>query len=113
MMVVVPKRPWILYALIPIIVVSLIMALSGSLNGAAAWANIIALPVAIIGVTLAMRRPSRSRPETAARDWNEPAGQAGPGGTARVVNQFGFPQRDNINVAGDYIVPVGRRRGEG
>ncbi len=52
---VVPKRHRTISVLFLIIIVSLIMIVSGSLNGAAAWANILALPVAIVGVIATFR----------------------------------------------------------
>ncbi|WP_213457407.1 hypothetical protein, partial [Rhizomonospora bruguierae] len=52
---VMPKRLWTAPALVLIIIASLIMIFSGSLDGAAAWANIIALPVATIGTYLTLR----------------------------------------------------------
>ncbi|WP_161952542.1 hypothetical protein [Actinoplanes sp. TFC3] len=50
-----PKRHRTISVLFLIIIVSLIMIVSGSLNGAAAWANILALPVAIVGVIATFR----------------------------------------------------------
>lgn len=97
---VVPKRLWTASVLALIVVASLIMILSGSLDGAAAWANILALPVAIIGVYLALKGSSP--------DAGQPATGTGKGGAAsgsgsRVVTQTGNTTNgDVIQVAGDY-----------
>lgn len=94
---VVPNRRWTTPALCLIIAVSLIMIFSGNLDGAAAWANIIALPVAIIGLTFTLRGAfSAERGQSRAGD--------GPNGGAPVVNQTGYALKgDQVNVAGDYI----------
>jgi hypothetical protein len=87
-MAVVPKRIRIAAALLLIIVVSLVMILSGSLDGAAAWANIIALPVAIVGLVVAGRPQDRHSP---------------------AVHQTGVAGRDQFNVAGDFTPTAGER----
>jgi hypothetical protein len=99
---VVPNRIWTASALILIIVVSLIMALSGSLDGAAAWANIIALPVAIIGAYLALRDSGRT---SDLQDQSQADGRAASGSGAAAVSQVGYTANgDVIQVAGDYNV---------
>ncbi|MFE9693710.1 hypothetical protein [Micromonospora sp. NPDC005806] len=103
MMDVVPKRHLTACALFLMIVVSLIMIFSGSLNGAAAWANIIALPVAIIGVILTIRSAGGSVPSPGDRDRDIPSGPAKPGRDSPVVNQVGFSGGRQANVAGNYF----------
>jgi hypothetical protein len=71
-MEVVPKRLWSASALFLISIVSPIMIFSGSLDGATAWANIIALPVAIVGVILTLCGPSDARLGLSAQDRNTP-----------------------------------------
>jgi hypothetical protein len=109
---VVPKRQRNISALFLIIIVSLIMIVSGSLNGAAAWANIIALPVAIIGVIATLCAPSGERVEPTREDGNLSAASPQRNTNQPAVNQIGFAQRDQINVAHDYIVHGGTDRGE-
>lgn len=108
---VVPKRLWTASALFAIIVVSLIMIFSGSLDGAAAWANIIALPVAIVGVVLTIRGPS---------DRQSPADDQGgtaspklvePRGSSPTVSQVGIGKHQ-YNIAGDFIARGEKRDGK-
>ena len=103
MMEVVPKRHLTTAGLVLIIIVSLIMIFSGSLDGAAAWANIIALPVAIIGVILTLRATGGPTPSAGARDRDMSSGPAVPGGGAPVVHQVGFGGERQANIAGNYI----------
>ncbi|MFE9187782.1 hypothetical protein ACFYMB_31125 [Micromonospora haikouensis] len=103
MMDVVPKRQLTACALFLMIVVSLVMIFSGSLEGAAAWANIIALPVAIAGVTLTMRSASGSASSSGAQDRDSSSGPAEPDRVGPVINQVGFSGGRQANVAGDYF----------
>jgi hypothetical protein len=99
---VVPKRPWIVLALVAIACVSLIMMFSGSLDGAAAWANIIALPVAIAGVYLTLRG---SVPAAGSQGQESDGGGVASNSAASVVNQHGYTSSgDVIQVARDYVV---------
>ncbi|MEU1749029.1 MULTISPECIES: hypothetical protein [Micromonospora] len=100
MMDVVPKRHLTAGALCLLIIVSLVMIFSGSLDGAAAWANIIALPVAIIGVVLTTRSASNSAPSSGAQDRDVPSSPTKP---APTVNQIGFGGQRQVNVAGNYF----------
>jgi hypothetical protein len=96
---VVPKRPWTAIALVVIACASLIMALSGSLDGAAAWANIIALPVAIAGVYLTLRGSAFGAGS------QEHGDGVASRGAAPVVNQHGYTSNgDVIQVARDFVV---------
>ncbi|WP_213454676.1 hypothetical protein [Rhizomonospora bruguierae] len=97
-----PKRLWITSALLLIIAVALIMIFSGSLGGAAAWANIIALPVAIIGVILTLRGKADAQPGPSRQDHNAPGRSAPPTSGTHGVTQIGFAQGDQINVGRDY-----------
>jgi hypothetical protein len=98
---VVPKRLWTASALILLAVTSLIMAFSGSLDGAAAWANILALPVAIIGVYLTLRGPA---PVAGKRDEDGADGRIASAGGSPAVTQTGYTTSgDVIQVAGDYV----------
>ena len=99
---VVPKRLWTTFALVAISIVSLIMIFSGSLDGAAAWANIIALPVAILGVFLTLRGSGDEQPDRSAKDRNSSSGAPPPEPVGHGVTQIGFAGRDQINVARDY-----------
>jgi hypothetical protein len=103
MMDVVPKRHLTASALFLMIAVSLIMIFSGSLDGAAAWANIIALPIAIIGVILTLRGTAGSAPSPDARERDTSPHTVVPDGSRPAVSQFGFGGERQINVAGDYI----------
>ncbi|MGN9812550.1 hypothetical protein ACTMSW_24745 [Micromonospora sp. BQ11] len=103
MMDVVPKRQLTACALLLMIVVSLVMIFSGSLDGAAAWANIIALPVAIAGVILTIRSASGSVSSSSAQDRDSLSGPAKSGRASPVVNQVGFSGGRQANVAGDYF----------
>jgi hypothetical protein len=99
---VVPKRSWTISALFLIIIASLIMIFSGSLDGAAAWANIIALPVAIVGVILTLRG---AVPASGIQNQGEPDGRIAPDSGAPVVHQTGYTAKgDVIQVARDYVV---------
>src|SRR5690349_1643758 len=102
MMDVVPKRRTTTAALFLIIIVSLIMIISGSLEGAAAWANIIALPVAIISLVLMLRPVSGSTPATNGRGREPTSGPETPSGAAPAVQQIGFGGVRQANVAGNY-----------
>ncbi|MFG2061077.1 hypothetical protein ACGFIK_06615 [Micromonospora sp. NPDC048871] len=97
-----PKRLWTISALFLIIIASLVMIFSGSLDGAAAWANIIALPVAITGVTLTLRGLSDVRAGSRAQDRNTLGRPMSPASGAHGNTQIGFAQRDQINVGRDY-----------
>lgn len=98
-----PRRPLITAMLLLIIIVSLVMVISGSLNGAAAWANIIALPVAIISMILTLGGVSHRTPVTKSRSRN-PAGKLEiQDGEAASVNQIGFGGVRQANVAGNYF----------
>jgi hypothetical protein len=99
---VVPKRLWTASVLLLIIIASLIMIFSGSLDGAAAWANIIALPVATIGMYLTLRG---SRPVSDSQDQHGVGGGGASAGGVPVVNQNGYASNgDVIQVARDYVV---------
>lgn len=99
---VVPKRLWTASALLLIIIASLIMIFSGSLDGAAAWANIIALPVATIGTYLTLRG---SAPVSDSQDQNGVDSRGASDGGVPVVNQNAYTSNgDVIQVARDYIV---------
>jgi hypothetical protein len=88
---VVSKRDLATSALLLTIVVSTILIFSKTLEGAAAWANIIALPVAIVGVILTLRGPGSARTDHAAQD----------SGT-HAATQIGIAGRDQINVGRDF-----------
>lgn len=103
MMDVVSKRQLTVCALMLMIVFSLVMISSGSLDGAAAWANIIALPVAITGVILTIRSTSGSPSTPGAQDRGTSSGPAKSGRDSPVVNQVGFSGGRQANVAGDYF----------
>jgi hypothetical protein len=102
---VVPKRLWTTTALLLIVIVSLIMIFSGSLGGAAAWANIIALPVAIVGVILTLRGPNEAQPGLSAQDRNAPGRSVSPDSGTSGLTQIGFAQHYQINVGRDYYGP--------
>lgn len=100
-MEVVPKRHLVISALLSIVIMSLVMIFSGSLGGAAAWANVLALPVAITGVIITLRR---AVPGSGTHDQNDADGAArhsvGP-----IVHQSGYTAKgDVIQVARDYVV---------
>ncbi|MFG1652482.1 hypothetical protein ACGFIE_21390 [Micromonospora sp. NPDC049275] len=97
------KRQMIACALLLMIVVSLVMIFSGSLDGAAAWANIIALPVAIVGMILTIRSASGSASSSGAQHRDSLSGPAKSGRASSVVNQVGFSGGRQANVAGDYF----------
>ncbi|MET8042449.1 hypothetical protein ABZU25_16505 [Micromonospora sp. NPDC005215] len=97
------KRQMIACALLLMIVVSLVMIFSGSLDGAAAWANIIALPVAIVGMILTIRSGSGSASSSGAQHRDSLSGPAKSGRASPVVNQAGFSSGRQANVAGDYF----------
>jgi hypothetical protein len=98
----VPNRRWTVPTLFLIIIASVIMITSGSLSGAAAWANIFALPVAILGLIIALRGTGSSRHTQS--DPDDTSSHAG-----RVVHQNGYTLKgDLFNVAGDNYVR-GRR----
>ena len=106
---VVPKRLWIASALILLVVALLIMAFSGGLDGAAAWANILALPVAIIGVYLTLRGPASV---AGRRDDDGADGRiASPDGSPAVTQTGYTTNGDVIQVAGNYV--RGRRDSDG
>ncbi|MBO3737989.1 hypothetical protein [Actinoplanes flavus] len=107
---VVPKRLYVASALILIIVASLVMALSGSLDGAAAWANIMALPVAIMGVILVLRGSGGAGQGAKIQDPHQPGDVVQSGGTGPVVNQIGFGQ-NQYNIAGNFIAREGDEHG--
>ena len=88
------------------------MIVSGSLNGAAAWANILALPVAIVGVIATFRAPSFERVGSTREDGNPAASLPQRNASQSAVNQSGIAQRYQINVAHDYIVHGGTDHGE-
>src|SRR5689334_10565348 len=99
---VVPKRLSTATVLIVIVFASLIMAFSGSLDGAAAWANIIALPVAIIGTYLTLRGSARF---SDLQDQKQAERRAASGGDVPAVTQTGYTANgDVIQVARDYNV---------
>ncbi|MGC4808219.1 hypothetical protein [Micromonospora sp. DT233] len=99
----VPKRRLTAFALCLLIIVSLVMIFSGSLDGAAAWANIIALPVAMIGVALTIGSASKSASSSGAQDRDTPSSPAKPDRDSPIVNQFGFGGERQANVAGNYF----------
>ncbi|MFI6132790.1 hypothetical protein [Micromonospora sp. NPDC051141] len=103
MMDVVPKRHLTAGALCLLIIASLVMIFSGSLDGAAAWANIIALPVAIIGVILTIRSASNSAPWSGAQDRDGPSSPKKPARDSPTVNQIGIGGERQVNVAGNYF----------
>jgi hypothetical protein len=109
---VVPKRRWTISLLFLIIIVSLIMIFSGSLDGAAAWANILALPVAIIGVILTLRTAGGDRVMPSRNEHSPPAVSSQHGSGRPSVNQIGFANRDQINVAHEYVVHGGTNHGD-
>ncbi|MBE1492391.1 hypothetical protein [Plantactinospora soyae] len=97
-----PKRLWTASALVLIITSSVIMIFSGSLDGAAAWANIIALPVAAAGTYLTLRRSSRV---SESRDQDGVNGRGASAGGGPAMNQNGYTSYgDVIQVGRDYIV---------
>ena len=96
---VVPKRHLAAAALVLIMLVSIVMVISGSLDGAAAWANIIALPVAIISLALMLRNEGSLPPVQGEQDRDRATDRA-PG-----VTQNGYTNTGHvIQVAHDFTV---------
>jgi len=84
---------------------SVVMILGESLDGAAAWANILALPVAIAGVILTLRKLDGEQVESGAQDREAPGQSMSLESDVRRVAQIGFAGRDQINVGRDYHAP--------